>query len=106
MQVKTYAVVITAGLILGLLLLPTPSQATNKNEFSVLIGYWTRHVDRSDNTNEKTGMVALLYNDYMISRFKNSYHDETFLLGKDFIRRSLTLEPSSILVSKETCTPG
>jgi len=82
MQFKAYAVVLTAGLILGFLLLPMPSYAKNTSEYSVVIGFWTRHVDRSDNTNEKTGMIALLYNDYMISRFVNSYHDETFFAGK------------------------
>jgi hypothetical protein len=82
MQFKNYAVVLTAGLILGFLLLPLPSYAKDTREYSVLVGFWTRHVDRSDDTNEKTGMIAFLYNDYMISRFINSYHDETFFAGK------------------------
>ena len=59
MQFKTYAVVLTACLILGFVLLPMPSHAIDTSHFSVLIGFWTRHVDRSDNTNEKTGMIAL-----------------------------------------------
>jgi hypothetical protein len=59
-----------------------PSHATDTGEYSVLTGFWTRHVDRSDNTNEKTGMIAFLYKDYMVSRFINSYHDETFFVGK------------------------
>ena len=84
MQFKTYAIVLTAALILGVLFLPMPCHAADTGKFSVLIGYWTRHVDRSDDTNEKTGMVALLYNDYMISRFKNSYSDETLFAGKRF----------------------
>jgi hypothetical protein len=70
------------GSILGFLLLPVPSHAKNTGEFSVLTGSWTRHVDRSDDTNEKTGMIAFTYNDYMVSRFINSYHDETFFAGK------------------------
>ncbi len=82
MQFKTYAVLLTAGSILGFLLLPIPSHAKNTGEFSVLTGFWTRHVDRSDDTNEKTGMIAFLYKDYMVSRFINSYHDETFFVGK------------------------
>ena len=82
MQFKTYAVLLTAGSILGFLLLPMPSHATDTGEYSVLIGFWTRHVDRSDDTNEKTGMIAFLYKDYMVSRFINSYHDETFFVGK------------------------
>ena len=82
MQFKTYAVLLTAGSILGFLLLPMPSHATDTGEYSVLIGFWTRHVDRSDGTNEKTGMIAFLYKDYMVSRFINSYHDETFFVGK------------------------
>ena len=94
MQLKVFAVVPIAGLILGFLLLPLPSYAINTSKFSVLIGFWTRHVDRSDNTNEKTGMVALLYNDYMISRFKNSYHDETFFAGKRFYTKKFNLGTS------------
>ena len=91
MQFKAYAVVLTAGLILGFLLLPLPSYAKNTSEFSVLIGFWTQHVDRSDNTNEKTGMIALLYNDYMVSRFVNSYDDETFFAGKRFHTKKFNL---------------
>ena len=82
MRFKTYAVLLTAGSILGFLLLPTPSHAKDTGEYSVLTGFWTRHVDRSDDTNEKTGMIAFLYKDYMVSRFINSYHDETFFVGK------------------------
>ena len=82
MPFKTYAIVLTAALILGVLLSPLPSDAIDTDKFSMVIGFWTRHVDRSDDTNEKTGMIAFLYNDYMISRFINSYHDETFFAGK------------------------
>lgn len=82
MRFKTYAVLLTAGSILGFLLLPTPSHAIDTGEYSVLIGFWTRHVDKSDDTNEKTGMIAVSYKDYMVSRFINSYHDETFFVGK------------------------
>ncbi len=82
MRFKRYAVLLTAGSILGFLLLPIPSHAKNTGEYSVLIGFWTRHVDRSDDTNEKTGMIAFLYKDYMVSRFTNSYNDETFFAGK------------------------
>jgi len=57
----------------------------------MLIGFWTRHVDSSNDTNEKTGMIAILYNDYMISRFINSYHDETFFAGKRFHTRKFAL---------------
>ena len=91
MQFKNYAIVLTAISILGFLLLPMPSYAKNTSEYSVVIGFWTRHVDRSDNTNEKTGMIALLYNDYMISRFVNSYHDETFFAGKRFHTKKFNL---------------
>ena len=84
MRFRTYTVALTACLILGFLFLPMPSHAADTGKFSVLIGYWTRHVDRSDDTNEKTGMIAFLYNDYMISRFKNSYSDETLFAGKRF----------------------
>lgn len=91
MQFKAYAVVLTAGLILGFLLLPLPSYAKDTREYSVLVGFWTRHVDRSDDTNEKTGMIAFLYNDYMISRFVNSYHDETLFAGKRFHTKRFNL---------------
>jgi hypothetical protein len=70
------------GSILGFLFVPIPCHAKNTGEFSVLTGFWTRHVDRSDDTNEKTGMIAFTYNDYMVSRFINSYNDETFFVGK------------------------
>ncbi len=93
MQFKTYAVVLAAGFILGFLFLPLPSHAENTSKFSMLIGFWTRHADRSDDTNEKTGMIALLYNDYMVSRFTNSYHDETFFAGKRFHTKKFNLGP-------------
>ena len=91
MRFKTHAVLLTAGSILGFLLLPMPSHAKNTGEFSVLTGFWTRHVDRSDDTNEKTGMIAFLYNDFMVSRFINSYHDETFFAGKRFHTKKFNL---------------
>ena len=91
MRFKTYAVLLTAGSILGFLLLPMPSHATDTGEYSVLTGFWTRHVDRSDDTNEKTGMIAFSYKDYMVSRFTNSYHDETFFAGKRLHTKKLGL---------------
>lgn len=65
--------------------------AKDTADFSLLVGFWTRHVDPSDDTNEKTDMIALLYNDYMVSRFINSYNDETFLVGKRFYTKKLAL---------------
>jgi hypothetical protein len=91
MRFKTYAVLLTAGSILGFLLLPMLSHATDTGEYSVLIGFWTSHVDKSDDTNEKTGMIAVLYKDYMVSRFINSYHDETFFAGKRFHTKKFDL---------------
>ena len=82
MRFKTYAALLMVGSILGFLFVPMPSHAKNTGEFSMLIGFWTRHVDRSDDTNEKTGMIALSYDDYIVSRFINSYNDETFFAGK------------------------
>ena len=36
-------------------------------------------------------MIAILYDDYMISRFVNSYHDQTFFAGKRFYTRKFAL---------------
>jgi len=91
MQLKNIAIILTAFSILGFILLPLPSYAKDTREYSVLVGFWTRHVDSSDDTNEKTGMIAILYNDYMISRFINSYHDETFFAGKRFHTKEFNL---------------
>lgn len=91
MRSKPYALVLTVCSILGFMLWPMSSWAENTGEFSVLFGFWTRHVDSSDDTNEKTGMIAILYNDYMISRFINSYHDQTFFVGKRIHTRKFAL---------------
>jgi hypothetical protein len=67
------------------------SRAADPPELTLLVGFWTRHVGPSDDTNEKTGMIALLYNDYIASRFINSYNDETFLVGKRFHTKKYAL---------------
>lgn len=66
MRFKTYTALLTAVSILGFLLLPLPSQAKDTGEVSVLISFWTRHVDESSDTNEKTGMFAVSYKDYIV----------------------------------------
>ena len=91
MRFKTHAALLMVGSVLGFLWLPIPSHAKDTGELSVLTGFWTRHVDRSDDTNEKTGMIAVLYKDYMVSRFINSYHDETFFAGKRFHTKKFNL---------------
>ena len=82
MRFKTYAVVLTIISIWGFLMSATSSHARDTGEYSVMISFWTRHVDPSDNTNENTGMIAISYNDYIVSRFMNSYHNQTFFGGK------------------------
>lgn len=88
---KTYAAVLTVFIILVSLWLPVSSRAAETGEFSLLLGFWTRHVDPSDDTNESTGMIALLYNNYIVSRFINSYNDETFLVGKRFHTKGVAI---------------
>ena len=91
LRFKTYAEVLTVCSILGFLLLPMPSYAKDTGEFSVMVSFWTRHVDPSNDTNEKTGMVAITYNDYIVSRFINSYNNETFFAGKRFHTKEFAL---------------
>ena len=91
LRLKYYFAILLLLLIWEFILAPVSSWAADPREFSLLIGFWTRHVEPSDDTNEKTGMLALLYNDYIVSRFTNSYNDETFLVGKRFHTRKIPL---------------
>jgi hypothetical protein len=60
----------------------TPAQESV--DISITLGLVTQHVNPGDNTNEVSNFIGLSYDKYSISRFKNSYNDETWFGGVNF----------------------
>jgi hypothetical protein len=60
------------------------SPAQESVDISITLGLVTRHVNPGDNTNEVSDFIGLSYDKYSISRFKNSYNDETLFGGVNF----------------------
>jgi hypothetical protein len=53
-------------------------------EMSVMIGFFSRHVDQSDDPNENLRMVVFSYDNYVVSRYVNTWDDTTYFGGKRF----------------------
>ena len=53
-------------------------------EMSVMIGFFSRHVDQSDDPNENLRMVVFSYDNYVVSRYINTWDDTTYFGGKRF----------------------
>ena len=51
-------------------------------ESSVMVGFFSRHVDQSDDPNENLRMVAFSYDNYVVSRYVNTWDDTTYFGGK------------------------
>ena len=60
------------------------SEQANSHEMSLMIGLFARHVDQSDNPNEDLRMVVLSYDNYIVSRYINTWDDPTYFGGKRF----------------------
>ena len=53
-------------------------------EMSVMVAFFARHVDQSDDPNENLQMVALSYDNWVVSRYINTWDDTTYFGGKRF----------------------
>ena len=60
------------------------SAKSNSREMSLMIGVFARHVDQSDNPNEDLRMVVVSYDNYVVSRYVNTWDDPTYFGGKRF----------------------
>ena len=76
--------------VLALILLPVSAIAVDSSpksdsvEMSLMVGLFARHVDQSDNPNENLRMVVASYDNYVVSRYVNSWDDPTYFGGKRF----------------------
>jgi hypothetical protein len=74
----------------GLLLLPLSAIAADfsdesaPKEMSVMVGFFARHVDQTDDPNENLKMVVASYDNYVVSRYINTWDDATYFGGKRF----------------------
>ena len=62
----------------------TADTENQTQQWGIILGLFTHHVNPSDNTNDSTGMLGLSYSDWGVIGFKNSYHDRSFFGGKRF----------------------
>jgi len=60
------------------------SDKTDSREMSLMIGLFSRHVDQSDNPNENLRMVVASYDNFVVSRYINTWDDPTYFGGKRF----------------------
>jgi hypothetical protein len=60
------------------------SDATSQKEMSVMVGFFAKHVDQSDDPNEDLKMVVVSYDNYVVSRYINTWDDTTYFGGKRF----------------------
>ena len=60
------------------------SDESAPKEMSIMIGFFARHVDQSDDPNENLRMVVFSYNNYVVSRYVNTWDDTTYFGGKRF----------------------
>jgi hypothetical protein len=62
--------------------LEEPSDRSKSREMSLMIGLFAKHVDQSDDPNEDLRMVVFSYDNYVVSRYVNSWDDTTYFGGK------------------------
>ena len=60
------------------------SDESTPKEMSIMIGFFARHVDQSDDPNENLRMVVFSYDNYVVSRYINTWDDTTYFGGKRF----------------------
>jgi len=60
------------------------SEESAPKEMSIMVGFFARHVDQSDDPNENLRMVVFSYDNYVVSRYINTWDDTTYFGGKRF----------------------
>jgi len=60
-------------------------------EMSVMVGFFAKHVDQSDDPNESLRMVVVSYDNYVVSRYINTWDDTTYFAGKRFATNKYAL---------------
>jgi hypothetical protein len=70
------------------------SDKPDSREMSLMIGLFARHVDQSDNPNENLRMVVASYDNYVVSRYINTWDDPTYFGGKRFSTNKYLLSES------------
>lgn len=52
---------------------------------NLYVGAWSKHINPQNVTNESHDLIAYEHNGYIAGRMINSYGDETYLAGKEFV---------------------
>ncbi len=60
------------------------SDESAPKEMSFMVGFFAKHVDQSDDPNESLQMVVVSYDNYVVSRYINTWDDTTYFGGKRF----------------------
>jgi hypothetical protein len=60
------------------------SDESAPKEISVMVGFFAKHVDQSDDPNENLKMVVVSYDNYVVARYINTWDDTTYFAGKRF----------------------
>ena len=60
------------------------SDESAPKEMSFMVGFFSKHVDQSDDPNENLRMVVFSYDNYVVSRYINTWDDTTYFGGKRF----------------------
>lgn len=60
-------------------------------EMSVMVGFFAKHVDQSDDPNENLKMVVASYDNYVVARYINTWDDTTYFAGKRFATNKYAL---------------
>ncbi|MFA9562509.1 MAG: hypothetical protein ACERKU_09260, partial [Nitrospirota bacterium] len=60
------------------------SDESAPKEMSVMVGFFAKHVDQSDDPNENLKMVLVSYDNYVVARYVNTWDDTTYFAGKRF----------------------
>jgi hypothetical protein len=70
------------------------SDKEDSREMSLMVGLFARHVDQSDNPNENLRMVVASYDNYVLSRYINTWDDPTYFGGKRFSTNKYAFDES------------
>ena len=70
------------------------SDESAPKEMSVMVGFFAKHVDQSDDPNENLQMVVVSYDNYVVSRYINTWDDTTYFAGKRFSTNRYTFHES------------
>ena len=67
------------------------SDESAPKEMSFMVAFFARHVDQSDDPNEKLQMIVFSYDNYVVSRYINTWDDTTYFGGKRFSTRKYAI---------------